>query len=221
MKNLLVLFMFSLLSVMTNQAAHAQQLDTNELVGGMNSLYQYYEFTAGTEELKGNPFLFEDWNTKGVVYSEGKYFEVDKLNYNIHKEEIGYLKEKESVFVYETKYIDSIKIDDTRLHKMDGKFYEVLETGSKASLFKKYATRIAEGQVNVTDQTKGPSRLVIMDDYYVLSGGKLMKFKPSKSSLEDVFGDQAAAMKKIMKSEKLSYKKQEDLISIFEAYNNL
>lgn len=222
MKNFLVLFMFSLLSVMTNQGLYAQdEVDANQLVGGMTNLWQYHSFKTGNEELKGNPFLFEDWNTKGVVYSEGKYFEVDKLNYNIHKEEIGTLKEKESVFVYETKYIDSVKIDDTRLHKMDGKFYEVLETGSKASLFKKYATRIAEGQVNVTDQSKGPSRLVIMDDYYVLSGGKLMKFKPSKSSLEDVFGDQAAAMKKIMKSEKLSYKKQDDLISIFEAYNNL
>ena len=209
MKNLSSVLVCSLLSLITHLGLYAQdEVDSNELVGGMTNLWQYHTIKTSTEEVKGNPFLFENWNTKGVVYSDGKYFEVDRLNYNIYKEEIGAMKEKESVFAYDTKYIDSVRIDDIRLHKMDGKFYEVLETGSKASLFKKYETRIAEGQVNVTDQSKGPSRLVIMDDYYVLSGETLMKFKPSKSSLEDMFGDQAAAMKKIMKSEKLSYKKQ-------------
>lgn len=221
MKNLLVLFMFSLLSTLTHQVIHAQDVDSDELVGGMNNLWQYHTFKSGNEELKGNPFLFEDWNTKGVVYSKGKYLEVDKLNYNIHKEEIGSLKEKESVFVYESQNIDSVKIDNIRLHKLDGKFYVVLETGAKASLYKKYETRIAEGQVNVTDQTKGPSRLVIMDDYYVLSQGSMQKFKPSKGALEDIFGGQAQEMKKLMKQKKLNYKKEKDLISIFESYNGL
>ncbi len=143
------------------------------------------------------------------------------MNYNIHNEEIGALKEKESVFVYDTQYIDSVKIDNIRLHKLDGKFFEVLETGSKASLFKKYETRIVDGMINNMDGTIAPSRFVIMDDYYVLSQDKLQKFKPSKGSLDDIFGDQAQEMKKIMKSKKLNYKKQEGLISIFEAYNNL
>ena len=218
------IFTFLILSIacMTNQGLYAQDdVETNELIGGLNNLWQYHTFKSGSEEVKGNPFLFEDWNTKGVVYSNGKYFEVDKLNYNIYKEEIGAMKEKESVFAYDSKYIDSVKINDTRLHKMNGKFYEVLEIGPKASLFKKYDTRIAEGQVDVTDQSKGPSRLVIMDDYYVFSQDQLVKFKPSKGNLEDVFGDQAQEMKKIMKEKKLNYKKQDDLIRIFEAYNSL
>lgn len=221
MKNLLMLFMFSLISVMTNQVLHAQRLDTNEMIGGMNSLYQYYKFTAGNEELKGNPFLFEEWNTKGVVYADGKYVEVDKLNYNIYKEEIGALKEKESVFVFESRYIDSVKIDNIRLHKLNEKFYVALQTGPKASLFKKYETRIVEGMFNPTDGTSQKSRLVIMDDLYVLSGGNLQKFKPSKGALDDIFGGQAQEMKKIIKEKKLNYKKEEDLISIFESYNGL
>jgi hypothetical protein len=221
MKNLLALVVFSIISVMTNQVIYAQEVESEELIGGINSLWQYHSIKTGSEEIKGNPFLFEDWNTKGVVYSEGKYFEVDKLNYNIYKEEIGSLKEKESVFVYETQYIDSVKIDKTRLHKLDGKFYVALQTGSKVSLFKKYETRIVDGMVNNMDGTKEKSRLVIMDDYYVLSQGSLKKFKPSKSSLEEVFGQQSPEMKKLMKAEKLNYKKENDLVSIFESYNGL
>jgi len=221
MKNLLVLIVFSLLSVMTNQVILAQEVDSGELVGGMTNLWSYHTIKTGSEEIKGNPFLFEDWNTKGVVYSEGKYFEVDKLNYNIYKEEIGTLKEKESVFAYDTQYIDSVKINKIRLHKLDGKFYVALQTGAKASLFKKYETRIVDGMVNNMDGTKEKSRLVIMDDYYVLSQGSLQKFKPSKSSLEEVFGQEAQEMKKLMKANKLNYKKENDLIHIFESYNGL
>ena len=220
MKNLVAFLVLSLLLVV-NQSIRAQEVDSEELIGGMTNLWQYHTIKTVNEEIKGNPFLFEDWNTKGIVYSEGKYFEVDKLNYNIYKEEIGALKEKESVFAYDSQYIDSVKIDNIRLHKLGGKFYVVLQTGPKASLFKKYETRIAEGQLNVTDQTKGPSRLVIMDDYYVFSNGSLDKFKPSKGSLEKLFGDQAAEMKKMMKSQKLNYKKEKDLTSIFELYNGI
>jgi len=221
MKNLLALLVVSLLSVMTNQVIYAQEVDSNQLIGGMNNLWQYHTFKTATEDVKGNPFLFEEWNTKGVVYSDGKIYNVDKLNYNIYKEEIGALKEKESVFVYDSQYIDSVKIDNVRLHKLDGKFYEVLQTGSKASLFKKYDTRIVDGMVNNMDGTKQKDRLVIMDDYYVRTQGKLEKFKPSKGSLEDIFGSEAQEMKKIIKAEKLSYKKEKDLINIFEFYNGL
>ena len=221
MKNLLALLVVSLLSVMTNQVIYAQEVDSNQLIGGMNNLWQYHTFKTATEDVKGNPFLFEEWNTKGVVYSDGKIYNVDKLNYNIYKEEIGALKEKESVFVYDSQYIDSVKIDNKRLHKLDGKFYEVLQTGSKASLFKKYDTRIVDGMVNNMDGTKQKDRLVIMDDYYVRTQGKLEIFKPSKGSLEDIFGSEAQEMKKIIKAEKLSYKKEKDLINIFEFYNGL
>ena len=41
------------------------------------------------------------------------------------------------------------------------------------------------------------------------------------SDLEKVFGQQAQEMKKLMKANKLNYKKENDLITIFESYNGL
>lgn len=222
MKNVFTILILSMACTLINQELYAQEdVDSNELIGGLNNLWQYHSFTAGSEEVKGNPFLFEDWDTKGFIYSKGNVFEVNKLNYNIYKEEIGALKEKESVFAYDTQYIDSVKIDDKRLHKLNGKFYEALQIGSKASLYKKYETRIVEGQFNPTDGTTQKGRLVIMDDYYVISQGDLQKFKPSKGSIADLFGDQAGEMNKFMKANKLKYKNEKDLISIFESYNKL
>ena len=131
------------------------------------------------------------------------------------------LKEKDSVFIYDGQYIDSVKINDKRLHKLDGTFYEILQTGSKASLYKKHETRIARGQFNPTDGNKQQNRLVIMDDYYVLNQERLMKFSPSNESLKNTFGDQAREVKKIMKAGNLDYKKEDDLIRIFEIFNSL
>lgn len=222
MKKIFTTLALVLICSFTNQELFAQdEVDSNELIGGMNNLWQYHTFKTATEEIKGNPFLFEDWNTKGVVYSEGKKLEVDRLNYNIYNEEIGALKEKESVFAYDSQYIDSVKIDDKRLHNLNGKFYEVLQTGSKVSLYKKYETRIVDGMVNNMGGRKEKSRLVIMDDYYVMSKGDLEKFKPSKGNLDKIFGEQSQEMKKRMKSEKLNFKKEKDLISIFELYNSI
>ena len=63
--------------------------------------------------------------------------------------------------------------------------------------------------------------IIVSKSVYVLSQGSLKKFKPSKSSLEEVFGQQSPEMKKLMKAEKLNYKKENDLVSIFESYNGL
>lgn len=220
MKDLFIVMVFSLFTVMTNLELQAQAQDG---LPNFVSIATPWDYTSRVKnkEIRGNPFIFEDWDTKGIVYAEGEKFEGDKLNYNIYEDKIGALNENDSVFFYETQYIDSVMIDNIRLHKLDGKFYVVLQTGTKASLFKKYDTRIVEGMVNHMDGTQQKSRLVIMNDYYVLAQGSLQKFKPSKNSLEEVFGQQAKEMKKMIKSEKLNYKKEEDLIHIFESFNSL
>jgi len=224
MNNLFRLIVLSLFTVMTNPGLQAQQ-PNNGFAQPNNHGFQTIPhdsiWRAQNKEIKGNPFLFEDWETKGIVYSQGNMLEGDRLNYNIYTNEIMTLKEKDSVFIYDGQYIDSVKINDKRLHKLDGTFYEILQTGSKASLYKKHETRIARGQFNPTDGTKQQNRLVIMDDYYVLYHEKLMKFRPSNESLNNTFGDQAQEIKKIMKAGNLDYKKEDDLIRIFEIFNSL
>ena len=222
MKNLLTLLVFSLLTVMIQaQSNGMSQVDRRGYYDVSSITPRDSTWRVVNKEIRGNPFIFEDWDTKGIVYAEGKIFEGDKLNYNIYEDKIGALNENDSVYFYETQYIDSVMIDNIRLHKIDGKFYLALQTGSKASLFKKYDTRIVEGMVNNMDGTQQKSRLVIMNDYYVLSQGSLQKFKPSKNSLEEVFGRQAQEMNKMIKAEKLNYKKEDDLIHIFELFNSL
>ena len=172
-------------------------------------------------EIKGNPFLFADKDKKGIVYSIGNSFEGDSLNYNIYQNEVVTFYEKDSVFVYDSQLIDSVRIDDKRLHRLNGKFYEPLQTGSKASLYKKYETRIQPGMRNPMDGSVAKSRLVIMDNYYVMTKANLEKLKPSKGSLDDIFGKQSPEMKKRMKFEQLEFKKEKDLIRIFAIYNSL
>ena len=193
----------------------------NGLVGGVNDLWNYHTVKRGAEEISGNPFLFDDWNNGGVVYSEGNAFDIEKLNYNVYSDEIAELKSQNEVFVIDKGVIDSLMISGRRFHKLNGSFYEMLSTGAKLNLLKRHTTRISEGQFNPTDGTTTPSRLVQMEDYYISKGGAITKFKPSKSSVMQLCSDREKEIKKLVKDENLSFKKEKDLGRIFDYYNKL
>jgi hypothetical protein len=191
------------------------------LVGGINDLWLYNTVRSGNEEITGNPFLYENWNNAGVVYSEGVAHSISKLNYNMYSDEVAELKSANEVFVFDKAAIDSLVISGRHFKKLNGSFYEVISKGDKLSLLKQHSTRVQKGQFNPTDGTTTPSRLVRMDDYFTYQSGKIDKFKASKGSVMDLFADKQGDVKKLIKDEKLSFKKDEDLKRMFDFYNNL
>ena len=191
------------------------------LVGGINDLWNYNTVKRGAEEITGNRFLFEGWNNKGLIYSEGIAYAKDQLNYNVYSDEIAELQTQNEVFIFDKAIIDSVSISGRRFHKLNGSFYEVLSKGAKVTLLIKYETRIQEGQFNPTDGTTTPSRLVQMQDHYIVMEGAPGKFKPTKNSVLELCADHEKEMKQFIKEENLSYKKDQDLKRIFDFYNKL
>ena len=223
MKNLFTLFLFSLSMIMTNLGLQAQKNSASNPPSNLGSQITPRELAESRKpsiiEIKGNPFLFKDWNTTGIVYSQGYLLQGDSLNYHIYADKIV-TKEKDSFYVFNVQLIDSVKINDKRLHKLNGELYEVLQKGSKASLYKKYKAKIVRGKKNIHG-TQEASKLEITEHYYILSLKKLKKFNPSERRLENVFEDKAHEMKKIITAGNLDYNKEDDLIRIFESFNSL
>lgn len=191
------------------------------LVGGLSALWIYNTVKSGSEEVTGNPFLYEAWDNKGVVYAEGVAHSIDKLNYNMYTDEVAELKSKDKVFVFDKAVIDSLEISGRQFKKLNGSFYETLGGGGKVALLKQHTIRVQKGQFNPTDGSTTPSRLVQMDDYYTYKSGKIEKFKPSKGNIMDLFADKQGEIKKLIKDEKLSFKNEEDLKRIFNFYDGL
>lgn len=215
------LFIYSLFSIFF---VRAQVLEAQSTVGNvisMNDIFTKHLKVSGKEEITGNPFLFSNWDNDGVVYSEKKSYSYEKLNYNILSDDIGILKSRDSVLIFNKVIIDSFIVKNKKFKKYHNWFYEVLYQGSKISLLKKYEVQIVEGAFNPIDGTKGKSRFKMIDDYYIENSSGIVKFIPSKKSILGIFEDEIVMVKKFIKQNKLSLKKEKDLIDIFKYYNQL
>ncbi len=216
-----ILFVYSFFSIFF---VNAQELEAQATVGtvtSMDDIFTKHLKVSGKEEITGNPFLFSKWDNVGVVYSQGNSYSYKKLNYNILSDDIGTLKSKDSVLTFDKVKIDSFIVKNIKFRKYHDLFYEVLYQGSKISLLKKYEIQIVEGMFNPTDGTKEKSRFKTTDDYYIKNSQGVVKFIPSKKSFSAIFEGNADMVKKYMKQNRLSLKKEKDLIDIFEYYNQL
>ena len=219
----IILLIFSFLPFLF---ANSQTLEAESTIGSVtsiNDLFTKHLKNSSKEEIIGTPFLFPNWENPGIVYSEGNKHSLRKLNYNILSDEIGSLKGKDSVFVYNKAKIDSFTINKKVFKKYNESFYEVLNDGVKINLLKKYKVEIVEGMFNPIDGTKEKNRFKIIDDFYIKSGnnGGFEKYIPSRKSISSIFKENNDLVKKFIKENKLSFKKEEDVIEIFEYYNKL
>jgi len=219
MKNYLLVFSF-----FSTFFINAQELEAQSSVGtvtSMQDIFTKHLKNSTEQEVSGSPFLFSSWNNSGVLYYEGNSYALKKLNYNILSDDIGTLKGVDSVLTYEKVKIDSFSVSKKMFKKYLDSFYEVLSDGSKTSLLKKYEVSIIDGMFNPIDGTKEKSRFKITDDYYKIINNDIVKFYPSKKSVLNSFKEYDIEMNKYIKQNKLSFKKEKDLIQIFDFYNQL
>ncbi len=219
MKN--ILFVLSFFSILFINAQILEAQSTVGTVTSMNDLFTKHLTNSNNEEVSGNPFLFQNWENTGVVYSERNAHSLKKLNYNIFSDDIGALKGKDSVLIYDKVKIDSFLINKKMFKKYYKSFYEVIYNGSKITLLKKYEVNIVEGMFNPIDGTKEKRRFKTIDDFYIKKGNDIVKYVPSKKTISNIFDEHSDLVKKFIKKDKLSLKKEKDLIQIFKYYDQL
>ncbi len=203
---------------------NSQETNVESAQGTITSMDDFFSkklVGSGQSEVSGNPFLYDEWNNVGTINSKGKTYNYNNLNYNIYKDEVALSKGKDSVFVIDKDLVDSFTINNKNFQKYNNSFYEVLVLGKKVSLLKKYEIKVIEGMFNPTDGKKEIDRLSIVDDYYVNETGNILKFKPSKKALTKLFSDKENEVNNYIKMNKLSYKKEGDIIKIFKFYNEI
>lgn len=203
---------------------NAQVFESQSIVGtvvSMDDIFTKHLNKSANEEILGSPFLFPSWENAGNIYAEGNLHTLNNLNYNILADEIGTLVGKDSVLVFNRTIIDSFSVNKGMFKKYNDLFYQVMYDGSKITLLKKYEVNIVEGMFNPIDGTKKKSRFKTIDDYYIKKSNNIVKLIPSKRSILNIFKEDEIRVKKFIKQNELSFKKEKDLIKIFEYYNQL
>lgn len=150
------------------------------------------------------------------------------VRYNIFNDEIEFIKEM-NIYYLVKEVGRKIKFTRTgityKVFKLDKEnhFFKV-HLEDKYSLVAKQKVRYIEPKVAKSgyDRAKPGDYRRVRDELYLASeDNKLTKIPHKKKEFYSIFGGQSEAIKKHVKSNKLNYKKLDDLKNVVQYYNSL
>lgn len=235
----LKLFVLLTLSVVTSTIAVAQ--DGNET--SRNILRELWgqdrqQFTVGNmipsiqnENIKGSPFLFNDFTEGIVITRDNKQSNVMPMNFNVYDQEIvirgerGYLAiQGDNLQGFRLITSDEIHEYIRGLDASDLKrdeYVRVMVKGEMALLYKPEVT--IRGSESVASYGSTPEReFIFKERYYVQRDGEIERLRRlSRRHILRFFDDKRDLMESYAKSKELDLGEAEDVAKLIEYYNSV
>ena len=184
------------------------------------------------DEYRGNPYFFEEFVSGVIVDNADNEYPSVLLNLNgytgdLEVQEEGYYVALEESFYksFTAKGKDGKEYAFKRnLHPdFSGKFFQVLYESEQVLLVKEFSVIFNEIVINNVGQTEKVKRFGSTYEYMMLSGlGKqdVTKLKISKKKLPEQLGKKKE-LTDFIKAEKLSFKQDDELITLIKHYETL
>jgi hypothetical protein len=201
---------------LTCGSASAQTAISNDLIGGTPLTGQAYM------NVKGSPYLLENWEKGSVTLASGKKFENLDLKFDQVINQVIFQDVDGSMKAFSQPIAAFTIGKDANEHEfyrgVDGIFYEKLVTG-KVTLWKKnHKTIIDEKPYGSASVQRN---ILNNNSYYTGDLGQLTKIKNDKKSVLALLSDKAEDIEEYMKKQKLNTKTESDLIRVVMYYNGL
>lgn len=170
--------------------------------------------------VEGHKYLFDlnEALSGTVITNRNTRFNLSNININLADATFFSKMSKDSLFVYNN--VDKVKILHKIYSKKGNKIFEVLFSNDKISLLKDL-TKVKSKEVidPVSLEVRKKSKWVIQNKYYYKKGS-LAKLKLNKKNVLKLFSaDESSKIKKFVKLNNLSYKKEEDVVLILKKYS--
>jgi hypothetical protein len=175
--------------------------------------HQGIEFTGKLIDKTRDLHMFSDWKNQGVIHMDGKVYRLRNINLNVSDNTID-SKVKEKYFIYKSRLIDSISINNSNFKRLGRSFYEVLLEKKDNLFLKKFDSRQLKSKSNRLGGTIVRTSKILKFKYLIQSNDEFIKIELNKKSILGLFEDKQDILLNYVKDEKLSYKKEEDLIKI-------
>jgi hypothetical protein len=186
--------------------------------------------TSEYTSLQGNPFSTTDWVKGDVKFADGSQAKDLQLKYSDLKDGI-YMKTDNGQlgsFNMPVKEFTLYNTDGTLMHYStfpgngkfpDADYFQVLSDG-KVKLLKKNAKGVSESKDGIG--TAVVTRMIVDNvDYYLLIGGKLIRIKKDKKTIEAALGDKQPELESYIKANNLNMKRDDDMAKLITQYNSL
>lgn len=172
-------------------------------------------FGSVAEKEKNDIYLNPTWKNKGELFVDGQKYIIRNLNFNISKNEVSCRLKNGKYFVFSSVDVREFSISNKLFKKNGRSYYEVLVEEDNTYFYKRYDVRYQEGVTHrIGGGTVGSGRMSTSYAYLIKKGSESKTIELSKKSILSLFKDQQDELKKFVKEKDLSYKKEEDLITI-------
>lgn len=183
------------------------------------------------EDVKGSPYLSDNWALGKVTTKSGKHYADVPLKYNVMDDKLIFKHENgnpmyfvEPVTAFElnniisgtsAKFVNGLPGTD---HYNASSYYEVIFSG-QVSLFKKIGKVITESKEYGSAITNKSFNTT--SNYFVLSDDKFSKITPNKKTISILFPSKEQQLNDYLKKEKIDLKNDDDLKKLFEYLNKI
>lgn len=247
MRKVLIVFFILLMNKIqcqTNEQGDSYNngLETTPVVGLQNpsSIRDYVYGSWGQKSntnntIKGSIYLFNKWETKGVIYAKDKKkYKIPNLNINIrdHRVEAKFDNNaKDSLFIFKKSTIEKVFINNKEFiikaltfnYKTDDFFVQKIKNTGKTNIYKLHYVFFKEGEFDRLSQQKtGKDRYIKAQKYFIEKNkGDIKLIKLKKSEILDFFHKEKKKLKNYIKKNNLKVKKEKDFIKLIQYYNTL
>ncbi|WP_435263748.1 hypothetical protein [Tenacibaculum sp. nBUS_03] len=219
MKKLILILCLSFVSLLVNSQVEGFNFNPQK-IGGTFQNTNLNSKNSFNENMKGSIYLFKSWKNLSTLTSfSNKKLKIDNLNYDIENKQFVAKISNDSIYIFNN--LKTVKTPLSSFKNIDGTFYELLVDG-KVQLLKEYTGKYKKAVINkMTNQVVKKPQYVKTEILYLRQNKKIKKIKLKRSSIQKITSSKKEDIKKYIKSNKLSYKKENDVIKILNYFNEL
>ncbi|EDP72078.1 hypothetical protein FBALC1_13292 [Flavobacteriales bacterium ALC-1] len=177
----------------------------------------------GENAISGSFLLSDDWVTDAVVYTnDNKTYKPDFINFNVKLNTFIIKIAEDSLFTFDKTKVKSVQFNSKSFEIINDKYYENLSKG-KLNMYKAYYLNLQKGSIDPISKSKiTEDKYVIKSKYFLKEKENLKELKLSKKNILKLCEkEKVSVIKKFIKENDLSIKKDKDLKKILAYYNSL
>ncbi|WP_109299492.1 hypothetical protein [Aquimarina sp. AU474] len=188
------------------------------------SFASFNDSSATAAEVDGSEYLFDTWKNKTIIKLKNKKsYAFSNFNFNINKEEFMSQIEGDSLYIFNFENIDKVIVNGKEFKSLynpsegEEKVFQVIYENTEFSILKKYSIKIIESSPDPM-LNRSKSKIVKSESYFIMNGTDFTTFKLKKKFITDLIKEntKVASLDDYVKSNKLSYKNENDLKKIFD-----
>lgn len=182
-------------------------------------------------DVKGHPYLFEEWTEGTVKLSNGKTYSAVSLKYNVLRDEVFFKDPKTGQLLAFVVPVVEFKLNDADKGSLlfrngykalenatEKSYYQVVFNGGM-QLLKRTSKKINEEKpFNSASTIKSFEEIT---SYFLASNDTPVRIRRDKKSVLTALGKNSEALENFIKENQLNLKEENDLVRLITYYNTL